>query len=974
MSTNAVPSPLFEPLEPRQHLSVLVVSPIADYHGVRSQSPAIIDLTGRFDDPDVFGTVVKFDTVMGDFFAELFDVASNGRSAAPQSVAHFLAHVHNLPVPGSTDRYSSYDNTVIHRADPGNGVIQGGAFAFPGWAPVLPGPTLDNEYSATRPNVRGTLGWAKRSGDPDSATNQWFINTRDNSAGFGPINNGGFTTFGRVLGDGMDLVDDILALPTFTAAAAGITSNANLPIGSQIPLRNTPPTASGADNAVTVQSVRVVGEVVYSVSSNNAGLVVPTIEGQSLRLDFIAGQTGSAAVTVRATDHSGAFAETTFNVAVAAPVDPPTLTALKPSAAAIPRGNDLVLTALGAADAAPGAVVAVEFYRDANGNGIFDLGTDTSLEADTDPAGGFSLRRGTAGQATGAYTYFARAIDDQGQPSAPVTATVNVVNTPPTIGRIELLGTLQRNQSGTISYDLLTTFSDEADRNGDTITFVLDQVLSGTLTKNSQPVTPGVTTLGPGESWVWTPALNADGILDAFRFRASDGEAASTGSATLRLIVNKPPVVTSFTSTPAFLGSPGGELLLKALANDPDVGGAVAKIEFYRDTNNNGTLDLGTDTKLGEDANPDGGWSLRVTATSAFPTGQVRLFARATDNQGGAGSAVPLLIDVFAPPVIGGFTASAVNRPGPMTLTATGVTDPAVTIDKVEFFLDRDGDGVIDAFDTPLGVGVKQTGVDDYRLDLASTAAIPFGQTKFIVRATNDRGGSSLLGATFEVGVGPNSGPPAVTALAASTALVNRGQALVLTATGVSDPDGGVQRIDFFRDDGDGVFNSATDLLLGTDFSDQGGWTFSYTIPSSLATGPRKFFARAADLDGTLSPAAAVEVTVNPPPTIGSLVSAASVLSRSDPLGLRLAALNVADTLGGTIRQVEFWRDANNNSSLDGSDTFLGFGEPDAPGSSTYRFSISAGFFPAGLNRFFARAVDNNNAISSTVNTTVTLF
>ena len=54
----------------------------------------------------------------------------------------------------------------------------------------------------------------KLSFDPDSATSQWFINLDDNSSILDG-QNGGFTVFGRVIGNGMDVVDEIAALPTY---------------------------------------------------------------------------------------------------------------------------------------------------------------------------------------------------------------------------------------------------------------------------------------------------------------------------------------------------------------------------------------------------------------------------------------------------------------------------------------------------------------------------------------------------------------------------------------------------------------------------------------------------------------------------------------------------------------------------------------------------------------------------------------
>lgn len=52
---------------------------------------------------------------------------------------------------------------------------------------------------------------AKFGGEPDSATSQWFVNLADNSGL--DEQNGGFTVFGQILGDGLAVADAINDLP-----------------------------------------------------------------------------------------------------------------------------------------------------------------------------------------------------------------------------------------------------------------------------------------------------------------------------------------------------------------------------------------------------------------------------------------------------------------------------------------------------------------------------------------------------------------------------------------------------------------------------------------------------------------------------------------------------------------------------------------------------------------------------------------
>jgi len=148
--------------------------------------------------PAANATIVQFQTVLGPFEVNLYD------QNTPATVANFLAYVNS----------GAYNNTVVHRAVSGF-VAQGGGFTYQGTqtlAPVVQNAAVANEPKYS--NVRGTIAMAKLSGDANSATNQWFINLGNNSANL-DAQNGGFTVFGQVIGNGMDVLDAINALQKF---------------------------------------------------------------------------------------------------------------------------------------------------------------------------------------------------------------------------------------------------------------------------------------------------------------------------------------------------------------------------------------------------------------------------------------------------------------------------------------------------------------------------------------------------------------------------------------------------------------------------------------------------------------------------------------------------------------------------------------------------------------------------------------
>jgi peptidyl-prolyl cis-trans isomerase A (cyclophilin A) len=138
---------------------------------------------------------VRLATTLGDVVLELDPVK------APKTVANFLQYVR--------DRH--YDGTVFHRVIDGF-MIQGGGLTVE----LLPRPTrppVPSEASNGLKNERYTVAMA-RTGAPDSATAQFFINVRDNPNLDAPKPDGhGYTVFGRVVA-GTEVVDRIRAAPT----------------------------------------------------------------------------------------------------------------------------------------------------------------------------------------------------------------------------------------------------------------------------------------------------------------------------------------------------------------------------------------------------------------------------------------------------------------------------------------------------------------------------------------------------------------------------------------------------------------------------------------------------------------------------------------------------------------------------------------------------------------------------------------
>jgi len=140
---------------------------------------------------------VELQTSKGAIRIELDD------AKAPESVKNFLSYVAK----------GHYDGTVFHRVIKGF-MVQGGGFEA-GMKQKPSDAPIKNEANNGLKNDKYTLAMA-RTGDPHSATAQFFINANDNAfLNFKAENQSGwgYAVFGKVV-KGQDVVDAIEAVKT----------------------------------------------------------------------------------------------------------------------------------------------------------------------------------------------------------------------------------------------------------------------------------------------------------------------------------------------------------------------------------------------------------------------------------------------------------------------------------------------------------------------------------------------------------------------------------------------------------------------------------------------------------------------------------------------------------------------------------------------------------------------------------------
>ena len=281
---------------------------------LESSGRASVKPPKAFGASDALGSVVALQTnnPLGEqtIYFELFDKKGSAELLTKATAKNFLEYI----------KKDVYEGMIFHRSVPGF-VVQGGGFSAPDVSLADGGmpSELENfgpiENQPGNSNLRGTVAMAKIGGQPDSATNQFFVNLGDNAAL--DTQNSGFTVFGKVLGQGMDIVD--------TLASAQIYDFSG--VFSQLPLWDLRTTDEGGVDLLPSDYLRVDSTeklkpkkqpfTLTAESSDEDLVTVKVTKKNKIKLKAVAGAVGQAEISVAALSSvDGSMNEDSFDVII----------------------------------------------------------------------------------------------------------------------------------------------------------------------------------------------------------------------------------------------------------------------------------------------------------------------------------------------------------------------------------------------------------------------------------------------------------------------------------------------------------------------------------------------------------------------------------------------------------------------------------------------------------------------------------
>jgi cyclophilin family peptidyl-prolyl cis-trans isomerase len=307
-----VPGSGTTPVNSRANNAPVVSNAIANVSVSVNAAPTQINLAGHFTDPDLANSQITFNTSDGPLNITLFDAKT------PQTVANFYDYITS----------GDYNNAIFTRLV-SKFVLQGGGSAVSpsginlNPVPIL--PAVPSEFGIS--NTAGTIAMALSAGNPNSGTNQFFINlVNNNASGTTNLDAQSFTVFGQLGKDAATTATlaALVATPTKNeSSSAAASANPGVDFAN-VPLNNYTGTKFASDatasNFLVINSVSIDSRpesLTYSVvADSNPALVTASISNEHLTLSYATGQVGTATITVQATDTFGATVQQTFTVTV----------------------------------------------------------------------------------------------------------------------------------------------------------------------------------------------------------------------------------------------------------------------------------------------------------------------------------------------------------------------------------------------------------------------------------------------------------------------------------------------------------------------------------------------------------------------------------------------------------------------------------------------------------------------------------
>ena len=578
------------------------------------------------------------------------------------------------------------------------------------------------------------------------------------------------------------------------------------------------------------------------------------------------------------------------------------------------RGQRITLSALGVTDDVLANEVA--FYADANDNGQLDA-SDQYLAHGSKNGTTFTVDVNTTGWPLGATTLFAQARDNHGLLSAVKAQPFTLLGLGPVVddayenndalatahylggaGNYHLVNLARAtNDDDYFSFDILggnagvlvdITFTQEAPQAGQPVgdleLFLLRA--DGTTLDFSS----GSAGIHFGHERIVVPVLGQGRYY--VQITGAGGVAGNDVNPNYTLDVQAQPpanfpVPGTLSVNTAF--TVAGAPVVMTLDSATVAGGAtVDGVHFYVDKNLNGQIEfdneyLGTDWGM-----PDGpgGWTWTAT-TATWPLGANRLIALVSDNTGRNSLATyaTMVVQPNTPP-----TLTSLNVPptaiqgGTALLSALGAVDvdPGGSVTGVAFTLDANQNGVRDAGDYSLGNGTFSAGAWNLTVP---TADWTLGPTR-IFATPYDNVGLAGESATATLTTIPSDNQQPVIGGLSGQVFLLKGTPLALTAGNVTDPDGQIVALDFYRDTNNTGMLDAGDQFLGNGTQNGNDWQLTVAT-SSWLQGQVLLFARASD---------------NGVPVFSSVASLAVTII--DPNGARVLSQEPATSVSGSVDSV----------------------------------------------------------------------